>query len=49
MAAALIQFDENFAQDLLSKNHVLLRLLIKCGSYKSAATNTVFTVILNMK
>ena len=44
MAAALIQFDENFAQDLLSKNHVLLRLLIKCGSYKSAATNTVFTV-----
>ena len=44
MAAALIQFDENFAQDLLSKNYVLLRLLIKCGSYKSAATNTVFTV-----
>ena len=33
-----------FAQDLLSKSYVLLRLLIKCGSYKSAATNTVFTV-----
>ena len=48
MAAALIQFDENFAQHLLSKNHVLLRLLIKCGSYKSAATNTVFTVLEHM-
>ena len=44
MTAALIQFDENLAPDLLSKNYVLLRLLIKCGSYKSAATNTVFTV-----
>ena len=46
MAAALIQFDENFVPDLLSKNYVLLRLLIKCGSYKSAATNTVFTVFV---
>ena len=46
MTAALIQFDENLAPDLLSKNYVLLRLLIKCGSYKSAATNTVFTVFL---
>ena len=47
MAAALIQFDENFAQDLLSKNHVLLRLLIKCGSYKSAATNTAYVYVSN--
>ena len=44
MAAAAIQFDENFAQNLLSKNYVLLRLLFKCGCNKSAATNTVITV-----
>ena len=42
MAAAAIQFDENFAQNLLSKNYVLLRLLFKCGCNKSAATNTVW-------
>ena len=44
MTAAAIQFDENFAQNLLSKNYVLLRLLFKCGCNKSAATNTVITV-----
>ena len=44
MAAAAIQFDENFAQKILSKNYILLQLLFKCGCNKSAATNTVITL-----
>ena len=39
MAAALIQFDENFAQDLLTKN------LFYYGSYLSAAAIKVRPLI----
>ena len=44
VAAATIEIDEFFAQNLLSKNCVLLRLLFKGGYYLRAATNKDFTV-----
>ena len=43
VAAATIEIDEFFAQNLLSKNCVLLRLLFKGGYYLRAATNKDFT------
>ena len=45
VAAATIHFHEIFAQNLLSKNCVLLWLLFEGGSYLRAATNCVFTVV----
>ena len=42
--AASIYFDEIFAQNLLSKNWILLRLLFKGGFYLRAASNTDDTV-----
>ena len=44
VAAATIDFDENFPQNLLSKNWFLLRLLFKGGYYLRAAINKDFTV-----
>ena len=44
-AAASNNFDEIFAQNLLSKNCILLRLLFEGGFYLRAASNTGFTVI----
>ena len=43
-AAASNYFDEIFAQNLLSKNCILLRLLFEGGFYLRAASNTGFTV-----
>ena len=43
VAAATIEIDEFLAQNLLSKNYVLLRLLFKGGYYLRAATNKDFT------
>ena len=47
VAAAPIKFWQSLVQSLLNKNHVLLRLLFECGSYKDGATNSVFKVIHN--
>ena len=44
VTAAAIEIDEFLAQNLLSKNHILLRLLFKGGYYLKAATNKDFTV-----
>ena len=44
VAAATIEIDDFLAQNLLSKNYVLLRLLFKGGYYLRAATNKDFTV-----
>ena len=44
-AAASNYFDEIFAQNLLSKNCILLRLLFEGGFYLRAASNTGFTVV----
>ena len=44
VAAATIEIDEFLAQNLLSKNYVLLRLLFKGGYYLRAATNKDGTV-----
>ena len=45
VAAATIEIDEFLAQNLLSKNYVLLWLLFKGGYYLRAATNNDFTVV----
>ena len=48
-AAVSNYFDEIFAQNLLSKNCILLRLLFEGGFYLRAASNTddtVFNIII---
>ena len=46
VAAATIEIDDFLAQNLLSKNYVLLQLLFKGGYYLRVATNKDFTVYL---
>ena len=46
VTAAAIEIDEFLAQNLLSKNHILLRLLFKGGYYLKVATNKDFTVCI---